>query len=132
MDDFFANLDLNQILSSGGFLGGLLLAFRMVQRSSTAAIHTLESATAFDASRIDRLEAHLLALEQRVGDERRLKHDWRSFATSMLLERATIRHTADINGCDQVVTLMDRLDAMRRDNPLMVDLRNLTEGDPNA
>ena len=137
MDDVLAGVDWGTILAGGSTIGLLFVGFRLFAMASTYAVRTYKDAGDFEASRVGKLEADVTELrgkvddlEQRAEVERKLKHDWRSFSGSLLQERWTIRRFAELHGCTEIVDLMDRLDQMRADNPLMTDAETLVEGDP--
>lgn len=91
----------------------------------------------FDAERLDKLEAkvreqgaEIEGLKKDYATQRELKHNWRSFASSLMQERWTIREFSVLHDCTEIISLMDRLDALRRDNPLMDDIKSMTRGEP--
>lgn len=119
--------------------GGGFLAFRLLATVSDFTSKRYREAATYANDRVDALEAdvtelrdELRRLEHELGTQRKLKHDWRGLAGSLWQERFTIRRFAELHDCAEISELMDRLDAFRRDNPLMVDLRTLTDEDAAA
>lgn len=102
-----------------------------------------ERADDFNSARLQQLEDQVNELQDKVTQleadyrtQRQLKHEWRSFSSSLLQERWTIRRFAEMHGCTVIVELMDRLDELRRDNPLMADADSMAswpdpEGPPS-
>lgn len=67
--------------------------------------------------------------EARAESQRKLKHDWRSFAGSLYLERETTRRFLRDGRVDDVVHLLDHNDELRTGSPLLDDVEDLIRRD---
>ena len=128
--------DWGRYIAGGAVLAALLFGLRMVLKASDWSIGAYRSAGDFDAERVKSLEAKVDELNERVDKltsdyrrQRELKHDWRSFASSLIQERFAIRQFAEVHACIEIIALMDRLDEMRSNNPLMTDVRSIVDSD---
>lgn len=109
------------LLASVFTLPGVFIAFRLLRASDDSRVSTVNENKQL---RAERDEASRKYEEQRI-----LKHNWRGFASSLLLERQTVSQVAEMHGCTEVRSLMERLDKSREDNPLMLDLKSLVQDD---
>ena len=114
-----------------------VVAAALILRAAGWSIGIHRGAAAFEAERVSKLEKDIVTLTSKVDDlerdyrhQRELKHNWRSFAASLLQERWTIRHFADLYDCPKVVELMEHLDELRANHPLMSDADTMAKGDP--
>ena len=67
--------------------------------------------------------------ESKAEAQRKMKHDWRSFAGSLLMERETARRFLQEGRVEDATRIMDEADRLRSDNPLLDDLQDLIERD---
>ena len=136
MSDFVAGVDWGTVFAGGSTVGLLIVGFKLFANASSYAVRTYKDAGQFDAERIDKLEtqvrnlsSQLAKLEAQYRSERKGKHDWRSLAASLHAERRTIEDLATAHDCHEVLALIHRLNDLRANNPLLVDIVTLTEGD---
>lgn len=129
--------DWGRLFAGTALIGGLLFLLRMVITASNWSLKTLRGSADFDHAQLGRLQAQVDDLNAKVDRitadyrrQRELKHDWRGFASSLIQERWTIRRFATLHDCAEVIELMDQLDDMRRDHPLMADVTTLLQGEP--
>ena len=76
-------------------------------------------------ARVDELAEAAEAAEK----ERKLKHDWRSFAGSLYVERETARSFIRDGRIADAEKLMDEAERLRADSPLLDSLHDLIERD---
>lgn len=125
--------DWGRHVAGAGIILALLFGLRMILKASDWSIGTYRDAGRFDANRVAELETKVRELNAKVDsltadyrEQRQRKHDWRSFASSLVQERFVIREFAQLHDCAEIVALMSRLDDMRRSNPLMAEVQSMT------
>lgn len=112
---------------AGGLtFGGLAVVFRLLTSASNFASSRYRELAQHQGVRVDDLERDMEALRVKVRDleeeveaQRKVKHDWKNLAASLLMERDVIRAYARQAEALTIISLMDELDAKRAVNPLL-------------
>lgn len=139
-------LDWITVVPAAGITGaGGFLAFRLLATVSDFTSKRYRESADYEVGRVKHLEAIVAARDATIATrdatirertaalaaKSQEKHDWKNFATSMIQEGPTIRRLAQVNGCSEIVELMDDLDRFRREHPLMQTADDLRSRDPD-
>lgn len=129
MDDILQGVNWSQLGAGAVTLSVAVAALRFVAIVTTFAFSVYKDAAVYSDNRVDGLVSQVAELTAEVGelkeqaeDDLKVRHGWRSIASSLYLEREQIYHVAVRTKAAEVVQEMDHLTRLREGNAMYQEL----------